>query len=379
MSASVDPGMPRIARLLSVGFVLGVTGCAMGGAAKLAASPSPVMVASAGQAAPAAGAPGAVSDSMAIPEALVIEGTLGVEVGEISDIVPSLRATVESLGGRVINEEVSGAEQSWSANLKLRLPPDKVESVVGFLAGRGDITTKRITATDVSKQLFDQELAIKNLRTTLDRLTTLMGSPGLQVQQILEIEKEMTRIRGQIDQLEGDQRFLKDRVAYATLDVSITRRDGELAFDKPTVKFYPGARAASLILFDPGQRDRVRFGAGIVMHSFLRNFSLEVDVFEKKRDEDGMNSATSVIATVGGATYSDFLGGGKRRTLNPFLGLRTGYAYVDSHRFTVQAEAGVELFKAKYIVIDANVRATTLFGKDFDLGLVAGAGAVVAF
>jgi len=316
---------------------------------------------------------------MAIPEALVIEGTLGVEVGEINDIVPSLRATVESLGGRVVSEEVSGAEQSWSAQLKLRLPPDKVETVVGFLAGRGDITTKRINATDVSKQLFDQELAIKNLRTTLDRLTVLMGSPGLQVQQILEIEKEMTRIRGQIDQLEGDQRFLKDRVAYATLDVSISRRDGALVFDKPTAKFYPGVRGTALILFDPGQRDRARFGAGIVMHSLLRNFSLEVDVFQKKHDEEGMNTATSVIATLGGATYSDFLGGGKRRTLNPFLGLRTGYAYLDSHRFTVQAEAGVELFKAKYVVIDANVRATTLFGKDFDLGLVAGAGAVVAF
>jgi hypothetical protein len=352
----------------------------MAGAKKFAASPAPVMVASAGgQAAPAPGAPGAVSDSMAIPEALVIEGTLGVEVGEINDIVPSLRATVESLGGRVVSEEVSGAEQSWSAQLKLRLPPDKVETVVGFLAGRGDITTKRINATDVSKQLFDQELAIKNLRTTLDRLTVLMGSPGLQVQQILEIEKEMTRIRGQIDQLEGDQRFLKDRVAYATLDVSISRRDGALVFDKPTAKFYPGVRGTALILFDPGQRDRARFGAGIVMHSLLRNFSLEVDVFQKKHDEEGMNTATSVIATLGGATYSDFLGGGKRRTLNPFLGLRTGYAYLDSHRFTVQAEAGVELFKAKYVVIDANVRATTLFGKDFDLGLVAGAGAVVAF
>lgn len=338
------------------------------------------MVASAASQPGAAGnAPGAVSDAMAIPEALVIEGSLAVEVGEINDIVPALRATVDGFNGRVVNETVSGAEKSWSAHLKLRVPPDKVEQIVAFLAGRGDITSKQVNATDVSKQLFDQELAIKNLRTTLDRLTVLMGSPGLQVAQILEIEKEMTRIRGQIDQLEGDQRFLKDRVAYATLDVSISRRDGEVVFNRPEAKVYPGVRATSLVLFDPGNRQRTRFGGGLVMHSFLRSFSLEVDVFQKEYNEAHDEQSTAVIATLGGAAYSDFLGGGKRRVLNPYIGMRVGYAYLDSSRFTLQAEAGLELFKHKYIVIDASARATSLFGKDFDLGLVAGAGAVVSF
>ncbi|MDX2092477.1 MAG: DUF4349 domain-containing protein [Kofleriaceae bacterium] len=372
--------MPRIASVLLAYTVLGSTACGAGYAPRYAKSAAPPMVASAAQTgAPSGNAPGAVSDSMAIPEALVIEGSLSVEVSEINDIVPTLRATVEGIGGRVVNEAVSGAETSWSAHLKLRLPPEKVELVVAFLAGRGDITSKNVTATDVSKQLFDQALAIKNLRTTLDRLTVLMGSPGLQVAQILEIEKEMTRIRGQIDQLEGDQRFLKDRVAYATLDVSITRRDGAVVFDRPEAKFYPGVRATSLTLFDPGNRRRTRFGAGLVMHSFLRSFSLEVDVFQKEYNEAHTEQSTSVIATLGGAAYSDFLGGGKRRTLNPYIGMRVGYAYLDTSRFALQAEAGVELFKHKYLVIDASARATSMFGKDFDLGLVAGAGAIVSF
>jgi len=375
--------MPRITNLLALTGVLAITGCGVAGAQRkaFAASPS-VMVASNAQPAPASGAPGAsgaVSDAMSIPEALVIEGSLGVEVGEINDIVPALRAQVEGAGGRVINEAVTGAEQSWSAHLKLRLPPEKVESIIAFLATRGDITTKQITATDVSKELFDQELVIKNLRVTLDRLTTLMGTPNLQVQQILQIEQEMTRIRGQIEQLEGSQRFLKDRVAYATLDVSISRREGEVPFERPEAKVYPGVRAAALVLFDPGHRARTRLGAGFVLHTVLRHLSLEVDLFQKKPDETGMDASTSVIATIGGATYSDFLGGGKRRTLNPYIGMRAGYAYLDSHRFTAQAEAGVELIKTKYVMIDASARATTLFGSDFDLALVGGASAIVSF
>jgi hypothetical protein len=320
---------------------------------------------------------GNAPNTMQIPEALVIEGSISVEVDDITNIVVAVRTQVEAAGGRVVNENVSGDDQSWNAQLKLRLPPAKVEDIVAFLDKHGDITSKNVSATDVSKQLFDQELAIRNLRTTFDRLEKLMAQGGLQVAQILEIEREMTRIRGQIDQLEGDNRFLKDRVAYATLDVTLTGRDGAITIAK--AKAYPGVRGAALVLFDPGTRKRTRYGAGFVLHTVYRVMSLEVDLFQKEDNAAGDDSSNAVLATMGGAAYSDFLGGGRRRILNPYLGLRLGYGYVDSHRFVLQGEAGVELFKSKFVTLDAGVRATGLIGKDSDLALVAATGATVAF
>jgi hypothetical protein len=312
-----------------------------------------------------------------IPEQLVIEGTLAVQVDEIGDVVPSLRALVEQAGGRVINEVVSGAEKSWNAQLKVRVPPNKVDDVVGFLAKRGEITDKRITATDVSKQLFDQELALKNLHTTLDRLHELMKQGGLKIQEILQVEQEMTRLRGQIEQIEGEQRFLKDRVALATLDIAMTRKEGAVTVAK--AKVYPGVRGAALVLFDPGTRERVRYGVGFVLHTLLRANTLEVDVFQKERKADGTSSANAVIATTGGAVYSDFLGAGRRQVLNPYLGFRLGYGYLDDHKFVIQGEAGVELFKSRNAIVDLSARATGLIGSSSDLALVAGAGATFAF
>lgn len=367
--------MQRLAALLPFVFVA----CAAGykSAAKLQVSPGSQAVGTAGGVSVAGGGTGGPASATQIPEALVIEGSIFLEVEEINDIVPALRAQVEAAGGRVITENVSGAETSWSAHLKLRLPPGKVEDITAFLAKRGEITSKNISSTDVSKELFDQELAIKNLRTTLDRLTLLMATGGLQVQQILQIEQEMTRIRGQIDQLEGDQRFLKDRVALATLDVSISRRYGAVTIAR--AKAYPGVRGVMLTLFDPGSRARTRFGAGFVVHSVLRTMSMEVDVFQKELNEAGDRSRASVIATLGGAGYSDFLGSGRRQRFNPYLGGRLGYGYLDGHRFVLQAEAGVELYKAKYFVLDASVRVSGLIGSQTNLALVTGLGAVVAF
>jgi len=337
--------------------------------AKVAQAPSPVAAGpGGGSAAPA---------PMQIPEQLVIEGTLAVEVDEIGDVVPALRALAEQAGGRVINEVVTGAEKSWSAQLKLRVPPNRVDDIVGFLAKRGEITSKQITATDVSKQLFDQEIALKNLRTTLDRLTELMKQGGLKIQDILQVEQEMTRLRGQIEQIEGEQRFLKDRVSLATLDVSMSRKEGAVTVAK--AKIYPGIRGAALTLVDPDGRVRTRYGVGFVVHTLLRANTLEVDVFQKERNAEGTSSRNALIATTGGAIYSDFLGGGRRRVLNPYLGFRLGYGYLDDHKFVIQGDAGIELFKHRNAVIDINFRATGLIGRTSDLALVTGAGATFAF
>jgi hypothetical protein len=87
----------------------------------------------------------------------------------------------------------------------------------------------------------------------------------------------------------------------------------------------------------------------------------------------------AVMATIGGAMYSDFLGRGERKLGNPYLGLRTGYGYLDSHRGVVQAEAGVELVKTKRFMLDASVRLSGLIGEDVDVAAIVGGSAVFAF
>ena len=83
---------------------------------------------------------------------------------------------------------MTGAAESWSASIQLRLPPRAVNSVIDWLGSQGDITSKRIQGTDVSKTLFDQKIALDNLSLTLERLRKLLDAGGLQMKDILEIE-----------------------------------------------------------------------------------------------------------------------------------------------------------------------------------------------
>ena len=79
-----------------------------------------------------------------------------------------------------------------------------------------------------------------------------------------------------------------------------------------------------------------------------RFITFDLDVFPSQDDD-----TRAVIATVGGGLYSGFVGGGRRRWLNPYLGFRAGYGYLTGeHAFVVGGEVGLELFKHKYLLVE---------------------------
>jgi hypothetical protein len=73
----------------------------------------------------------------------------------------------------------------------------------------------------------------------------------------------------------------------------------------------------------------------------------------------------ALLATAGSALYSDFLSGGRRRFLNPYIGYRVGYAWIDDRSaFLFGGEVGLELFKHEWVLVDAQARALGFAHKD---------------
>jgi hypothetical protein len=157
--------------------------------------------------------------------------------------------------------------------------------------------------------------------------------------------------------------------------VTLQREAGELA-DTLETKFYPGPRLTMLTLLDPEGRTRNRLGGGVALHVPVPRVSFELDVFERVDGEEHR----AVLATFGGAAYSDHLGRGVRRFLNPYVGLRMGYGYLGASAFALQADAGLELVKLRAVLVDLNTRFTGFItGDGTDTALITALSVVVAF
>lgn len=307
---------------------------------------------------------------------LVIEGWLAIEVERVTEATATIRAQVERMGGRVLDEQISGDSASRYGTIRVKIPPGETDGFLGWIAKLGELRSKRVQSTDVSRTLFDQIIALENQQLTLDRLRALLDRQGLSMQEILSIEQEMTRLRGEIERIKGEKRFLEHQVAQATITIEIRQRpDAVFLGEKAEPKLYPGPRVSMLYLLDAGDRAKMRLGAGATVHIVSR-VNLELDIFNDP-DDTGKNAA---LATFGGDIYSDLLGRGRRRFLNPYLGLRLGFGYLDRATFAFGASAGVELFKHEYVMVDLNVRAMGLAGNGgFDTALVTGGALVFAF
>jgi hypothetical protein len=329
--------IPFLFGLAFLGF-----GCGAGAADRMQAAPARVMEFADG------------GKAGKTPEAWAINGNIGLTVESVDETLEALKASVKQRGGVITRIDRRGRGTWEDVDLTLRLPPDAVSPTLVWLREQGTVNHEQIQREEVGRRLFERKIALKTAEATFARLEALLQKPDIGVEEILAIEKEMGRLRKEIETHKGEQRYLKDRVAQATLTVRLTHRPRRNTV--PNAKLYLSGHGSVLLRGD-GQT----LGYGLSLHSpeNTAEFHLDADFFPAPGDDP-----LRFVLTVGGSSYSDFFGQGERSYLNPYLGFRMGYANFDAHHFVFGAETGMELFKHRYVLIDARIQGLGIVGRD---------------
>ncbi len=105
----------------------------------------------------------------------------------------------------------------------IRVPANKLSSLMQSLESVGKVTSSRVSMDDVTTAYLDLEAALKNKRALRDRLRALL-SRATKVEDILKIEKELSRVQTDLDQMEARMKSMRSKVAQSTLNLSIKRQ-----------------------------------------------------------------------------------------------------------------------------------------------------------
>ena len=73
------------------------------------------------------------------------------------------------------------------------------------------------------------------------------------------------------------------------------------------------------------------------------------------------------------------MGDGSKTWLNPFAGVRAGYAYIERHAVVVAGELGIELYKSSGVALSASLRPNGVISGDSQVALEAGSSLTFAF
>jgi hypothetical protein len=124
--------------------------------------------------------------------------------------VSNLQETVDGLGARAVTMQV-------------RVPATGFDASMQQLASLGKVLDKQVTAEDVTEEFVDTASTLRNLKRTEDRLLEHLSRTG-KLSDTLLIEKELTRVREEIEQREGRLRFLSHRIDYCTIAVTLKEK-----------------------------------------------------------------------------------------------------------------------------------------------------------
>ncbi|HEU5115338.1 MAG TPA: DUF4349 domain-containing protein, partial [Isosphaeraceae bacterium] len=108
---------------------------------------------------------------------------------------------------------------------KLRIPVDRFESFVEAVKPLGELEQFNRTAQDVTAEYYDVEARIKNKQVEEQTLTKILEERSGKLEDVLKIEIELSRVRGEIEQMQGRIRLLDNLSSLATLTLNVRERD----------------------------------------------------------------------------------------------------------------------------------------------------------
>jgi hypothetical protein len=102
----------------------------------------------------------------------------------------------------------------------VRVPAEAFEATREQLAGLGDLKSQQLQGDDVGGQLTDLEARLRNLRSHEEAIRVLMTKTGT-IGETIEVQRQLTTVREQIEQLAAEQARLTDAVALSTITLSL--------------------------------------------------------------------------------------------------------------------------------------------------------------
>jgi hypothetical protein len=158
----------------------------------------------------------------AAPTMVIRTGQAFIEVEKVDPAVLKIRQLAAQFGGYITNSSVTGGrDQIRQATLELKIPAPKYEEAVGSLSTIGKVETVSSNAQDVGEEFVDVTARVNNARRLEDRLIALLANRTGKLDEVLRVERELARVREEIERYEGRLRYLTSRVALSTLTITV--------------------------------------------------------------------------------------------------------------------------------------------------------------
>jgi len=157
--------------------------------------------------------------------------SLGLEFPQ-ANVEPTLQAHVaacEAAGPRiciVTNSNVNNQSDDYTnAYLSLRAVPSWIETFQSGLdaeveAANGEITARNKQSVDLTRQILDTDARLNAKITLQGRLEDLLATRNGELGELLQVERELARVTGEIESITSNLKALRLRVSMSDMTIN---------------------------------------------------------------------------------------------------------------------------------------------------------------
>jgi hypothetical protein len=186
-----------------------------------AASPSQAPTTTAPGSTPAPAAPPVVDTRK-----LIRNAQLDLEVKSFQAAVDQVTDLAKAGGGYIdSSNSQKGGNGKLQGTVVVKILPQYLDSFLLKLRDLGELRNQSVSTDDVTKDYFDTQARLANSQKMEAQLQDLLKRENGKVSDLLQVERELARVRGNIEEMQGQLKLYDFQVQFATITINMREKD----------------------------------------------------------------------------------------------------------------------------------------------------------
>ena len=162
---------------------------------------------------------------------------LEIKVKSLDDSMNFITNKTNSYKGYIVSSSSYAPNTDYetkTANISLRVPSDSLDQFLKEIKTYAKETIhESIFTQDITEEYIDVKAKITSMESSEQRLTKLLDKTG-SVNEIVEVEKELSRLRGEIDSLKGRFKFIENSVVTSLIHIYMEEIPNPVSINDPS-------------------------------------------------------------------------------------------------------------------------------------------------
>lgn len=165
------------------------------------------------------------SVAQAIPDIqrqIIYRAQVSLIVENLGDVPKQVMQLIQQHDGYISQSNMTGNQgYSRSASWEIRIPAKQFQGTLDAFEKLGEVRSLSTTSEDVSETYYDLQSRIRNKEREEQRLLKHLDQSTRSLSEILTIERELSRVRAELESLQGRFQVLDNLASFSTISLQV--------------------------------------------------------------------------------------------------------------------------------------------------------------